>query len=476
MFFTQDQINDDITCQRCKHLFVDPRCLPCGDCLCFSCIESDDKCFFCEQVHSVPKDGFPISKTIVNLLKKKPMFKFTLFDEFKNKLDEFKSSLDSFNSKIEMSSETLKDHCDFVRNVVEVKTESLIQKIEKNKELLLKQIDNYETECQMRMKNEKQNIDSNYQKYSNFINEYNNYINNEQVDKTNISKVKTNLLEKRLLLLRTINDFNYIIFNGQKIKFIEYENDSINEYNIGRFTFEPIEISFQFFIDYRQGFNSLFDKKWFCGSCLAQNLNSISKCICCSAQRPFSSDSIKPLGLDMVLSAATNKWTCTSCLVSNDSDKTTCICCSTSKLDSILETAKKRINSSSFIPLTGSNDKVKNGSFLFGTSPKSNTNEEEEKAKTTFNTKKPFTFSQIPLFDSKITPQLQQPPITSTIVTTTIEASKKDSVQTINNSKQQSTISSGSKNDTTADTTEVPTSTPTPTPPTTTTTRTKNFC
>jgi hypothetical protein len=78
-----------------------------------------------------------------------------------------------FNSKVEMSSETLKDHCEIVRNEVEVKTESLIQKIEKNKESLLKQIDNYETDCEMKIKNEKHRIEI---EYLNFINKYNNYL------------------------------------------------------------------------------------------------------------------------------------------------------------------------------------------------------------------------------------------------------------------------------------------------------------
>jgi hypothetical protein len=78
----------------------------------------------------------------VDILKKKSTFEFTLFNDFKNELEEFKANLDYFNSKTNMTKyyDTLSA---IVRDQVEAQTEIIIQKIEKNKELLLKQIDNY---------------------------------------------------------------------------------------------------------------------------------------------------------------------------------------------------------------------------------------------------------------------------------------------------------------------------------------------
>jgi predicted transcriptional regulator len=245
MFFTEEQHLHDITCQKCENVFVDPRYLPCGDCLCIDCIKKERnnfKCFFCDKVHSMPEDGFPVSKSIVNLLKKKPKFKFTPLNQFKNELEEFKKNLDSFNSKINMSSETLSDHCKIVRNEVGVKTESVIREIEKKKKLLLNKIDNYEVECQKRIKHERQNLDNKYRKYSNILDEYNSYLNNGEIEKEEIFQLKNRFIQSKLQLSKEITALQYTIFNEKKIKFVKYEEDFINKFQIGTFIYQPFQM------------------------------------------------------------------------------------------------------------------------------------------------------------------------------------------------------------------------------------------
>jgi hypothetical protein len=108
-------------------------------------------------------------------------------------------------------------------------------------------------ECQTRIQNEKQNIDKKYEKYSKILDECTNYINNETIDKNEISQIKNEFIQKKQLLLSEIKYFNYFIFNEKKMKFLKFEiDDSINEYNIGTFIYEPLPFDFN---DYCQKLN-----------------------------------------------------------------------------------------------------------------------------------------------------------------------------------------------------------------------------
>ena len=86
--------------------------------------------------------------------------------------------------------------------------------------------------------------------------------------------------------------------------------------------------------------------KWNCATCLAPNVESSDKCVCCSASKPAvkvaeketSSASATTTTLQTLLtkptlslSGAAPKWTCSACLVNNETDKLKCVCCQTDK-------------------------------------------------------------------------------------------------------------------------------------------------
>jgi hypothetical protein len=172
MFFSESQIKDETTCQKCKTIFNDPRVLPCGESICNKCIlngisdKNEFNCLCCVEMHNVPRNGFPVNKSMLSLLRMKPKveIKFNVWEEFKKNFKQMKDNLDKLISDVELSDGIVDEHCEMIKNQIETRTESLIQKIENYREVLLKEIDDYEKECKDNIKKEKSNIEEKIKK------------------------------------------------------------------------------------------------------------------------------------------------------------------------------------------------------------------------------------------------------------------------------------------------------------------------
>jgi hypothetical protein len=104
MFYKKEVVNDAITCQLCSNAYTDPRILPCGETACNDCIEhladtqNDFTCVFCQQKHSLPKEGFLVNRILLKLIKAKAeaVYRSPSVDELKEKLEEVKTKCDNF--------------------------------------------------------------------------------------------------------------------------------------------------------------------------------------------------------------------------------------------------------------------------------------------------------------------------------------------------------------------------------------------
>jgi hypothetical protein len=248
MFFTENQIKDKTTCEKCKTIFNDPRSLPCGECLCNKCIvnEVDDKsefkCFCCDEMHNVPKNGFPVNKIVLSFLQMKPNaeIKFNVWEEFKKQLKQMKANLDNLNSSVDSSSEIVNEHCEMVKNQIETRTESLIQQIENYRDVLFKEIDDYEKECRDNIKKEKSNFKEKIREISQLFDEYTQYLNNQNIDENVLIEMNKNAIIQTEALGNEIKKFNAVIFNNNKIKFNYCKQDGIDSTTIGRIFYEPL--------------------------------------------------------------------------------------------------------------------------------------------------------------------------------------------------------------------------------------------
>jgi hypothetical protein len=250
MFFSENQFKDQTTCEKCKTIFENPRSLPCGECICNKCIINgiDDKrrnefnCFCCGEMHNVPKNGFPVCKPMVLLLQMKPQveIKFNVWDEFKNQLKQMKDNLDKLISNVKLSDEIVTEHCEIVKNQIETRTESLIQKIENYKEVLLKEIDDYALECIDNITKEKINFNQQIEQYSKLSDEYTEYLNKQIIDENVLIQMNKDAITQTEALECKIKKLNTVIFNGNKIKFNDCKQDDIDSSKIGEMVYEPL--------------------------------------------------------------------------------------------------------------------------------------------------------------------------------------------------------------------------------------------
>jgi hypothetical protein len=190
----------------------------------------------------VPINGFPVCKPILPFLHLKPNgeMKFNALEEFKKQLKQMKDNLDNLTSIVELSDEIVTEHCEMVKNQIETRTESLIQKIENYREVLLKKIDNNAIECKNNTKKEKENFKEKIKKSSELFDEYTDYLNKQNIDENVLIQMNKNAIKQTEAFEEDINKFNAAIFNNNKIKFNECEQDDIDSSKIGRIVYESL--------------------------------------------------------------------------------------------------------------------------------------------------------------------------------------------------------------------------------------------
>jgi hypothetical protein len=236
MFFTEDQIKRKTKCSKCNETFVDPRNLPCGNCICNKCIDvsntNEFDCFCCSNKHLLPENGFPVCKIMLDLLNEKPegFLKFDVFDKLNVEMKIMKETLDNFSIEFNQIKERLSDYCEVIKTQIEIKTESVIQQIEKSREELLKQVDEYQTKCEEFIENKREPLITIIGESSQFYEDYEDYLRKQNIVQCDIltmtnEAIKTKeVLGDELTKLNTIFEEGKITFNESQLSF---SSDSI---------------------------------------------------------------------------------------------------------------------------------------------------------------------------------------------------------------------------------------------------------
>ena len=161
MFYEKDAIDDVLKCPGCSLVFVEPFVLPCGQHLCGSCIESalDAKrtglvCKWCTAAyHRVPGEEhggqFPLSKVALKLLEKRPseVYRNQSVEQLKALLNALAESADTLARTKRHAQDTIREHCDTVRNEVQIQAELLVESVHKQRAAVMAEIETYELEC-----------------------------------------------------------------------------------------------------------------------------------------------------------------------------------------------------------------------------------------------------------------------------------------------------------------------------------------
>jgi hypothetical protein len=247
MFFTEEQIKKATECSMCKETFVDPRFLPCGECICNKCVlasnnKNEFHCFSCNENHLIPRAGFPICKSMLNLLKEKPKgaFKFDALDKLNVEMKSMKESLDNLSFEVHQSKELLRYKCEVTITQIEIKTESVIQQIEKSREELLKQVDEYQRKCEEYIKAKNGRLTTIIDKSSKCYQDYDDYIKKQNIVQCDIIKMTNEAIETKIALKNEKAKLNTILKKGDMITFQESKHH-FDTRTIGSLTCVPID-------------------------------------------------------------------------------------------------------------------------------------------------------------------------------------------------------------------------------------------
>jgi hypothetical protein len=259
MFYEQSVINDILKCQKCNQSYDEydqPRILPCcGKTLCNICINKIEKevknklfkCMMCHDECYLPKKGFPINELASKLASEQPreVYRGEKCEEFKYNLND----LEKYARKLEMEMITgedkIKDHCFDLKRLIQLATEKKMQEILSISELLIKLVDEYETESIESFRSNltfRKLFDDLIQDTKRFVNEQKNYLNQFQIKDKDIieSNHNLNLLREKL---EDKSNIKKLIFNDKLMRF-SINKTLIDESFLGNITYEKIDTTF----------------------------------------------------------------------------------------------------------------------------------------------------------------------------------------------------------------------------------------
>jgi hypothetical protein len=166
MFYQADKIDSILICDVCEDKMVDPRILPCGRFVCHRCvdllIDTDKKrikCQNCAKIHEIPEEGFPKNLALQKLLEceAKEVLQSNHIEEFKKLLEILNATRQSIESTMECGDAKIRDHCDKVRNDMQLAIEQAHAKLDEFHKDFMEEIDKHEKECQAKFKTIQQN-------------------------------------------------------------------------------------------------------------------------------------------------------------------------------------------------------------------------------------------------------------------------------------------------------------------------------
>jgi hypothetical protein len=237
MFYDKEQVDNHLNCKNCNKRFDLPRLLTCGEVICETCLNNiknvcnvtdEIKCPFCCNVHNMPKNGFPIQKVLMNLLKIEPLnnFRGVLVEELDDATKELSQRLNVLNMLNENSKNKIKEHGIELRKIINACAEKKRNEVLKLEAKLNNKMDSYEKEAFEQMKLIMQKyFEENEEKFKTW-NELAEKTTFENVDKLleaihDISGLMKEITPQEEVLKKLMDDLEIIYFSDSKGKIYE---------------------------------------------------------------------------------------------------------------------------------------------------------------------------------------------------------------------------------------------------------------
>jgi hypothetical protein len=254
MFYQADKIDSILICDVCDNKIIDPRLLPCGKSVCHRCVDiladtekKKIKCQNCAKTHEIPDDGFLKNVTLQKLLEleTKEVSRSNHIEEFKKVLEILNGTKQTIESTLECGDAKIRDHCDKVRNDMQLAIEQAHAKLDEIHKDFMDKIDNHEKECQAKFKLLQQNkadIDKALNESNELLSKSNHLLKQFKIDPTELSTLfenghlfQTNLEQIRDGILGEMFSKSLLKFEKQK---------SLDSNVIGKIVKQNIELYF----------------------------------------------------------------------------------------------------------------------------------------------------------------------------------------------------------------------------------------
>jgi hypothetical protein len=254
MFYQADKIDTILICKICDNKMVDPRILPCGKSVCHRCVDiladtdkKKIKCQNCAKTHEIPDEGFCINQLAQEMLKfeAKEVFHPNHKEEFKTILDILNGTKESIESTLECGDAKIRDHCDKVRNDMQLAIEQAHAKLDEYHKEFMDEIDKHEKECQAKFKTIQRNkvdIEKAINESNELLSKSNDLLKQFRIDKTELAILSENAQLILTNLEQIKDEIQTNMFNGSLLKFEKQKSFDSNV--IGKIVKQNIELYF----------------------------------------------------------------------------------------------------------------------------------------------------------------------------------------------------------------------------------------
>jgi uncharacterized protein YoxC len=268
MFYQAEKIDSILICKICENKMVDPRLLPCGKSVCHRCVDiladTDKKrikCENCAKIHEIPEEGFPKILALQELLEceaKEVSHPYPI-RRFRKLLDILNASKESIKSTLECGDAKIRDHCDKVRNDMQLAIEQAHAKLDEFHKDFMDEIDNHEKECQAKFKTIQQNkadIEKALHESNELLSKSNHLLKQLNINQTELSILSVSVHSLQTKLEQIKDEIQKEMFNESLLKFEKPKSFDSNV--IGKIVKQNIELYFLENIENMRVFFSIF--------------------------------------------------------------------------------------------------------------------------------------------------------------------------------------------------------------------------
>jgi hypothetical protein len=156
-FYKEEEIDKELKCPSCFLKFDSPRILPCGDSICFQCIElikdhsqnEEFKCPVCEEVQNIDVNNLPRNKILEKLLTKEAneIYRNECVEELKISLDKLMYKTEKLENYLNYPHDKITKHSKSLLDQIDLATEQFHQIINDSRDALFNQVKEYEKDC-----------------------------------------------------------------------------------------------------------------------------------------------------------------------------------------------------------------------------------------------------------------------------------------------------------------------------------------